>query len=108
METCFLTKKIMEDDYQFSDIDSVASAMPAGAKPPAKTERSSSKSYADELFSKQIKAKFRTFYIDLKESSNGKFLKVSEKSHGKKTTIMMDAEDVPMFIEVLQEVKTYL
>ena len=54
---------------------------------------------------KQIKAKFRTFYIDLKESSNGKFVKISEKSHGRKSTIMMDAEDVPMFIEALEEVR---
>lgn len=65
-------------------------------------------SYATELFSKQIKAKFRTFFIDLKESSNGKFVKVSEKSHGRKSTIMMDAEDVPAFIEALQEVQTHL
>lgn len=65
-------------------------------------------SYATELFSKQIKAKFRTFYIDLKESSNGKFVKISEKSHGRKSTVMLDEEDVPMFIEALKEVQQHL
>lgn len=64
--------------------------------------------FSDEIFSKTIHAKFRTFYIDLKESSNGKFLKVSEKSRGRKSTIMMDAEDVPAMIEALQEVQKQL
>jgi hypothetical protein len=64
--------------------------------------------FADEIFSKTIQAKFRTFYIDLKESSNGKFVKISEKSRGRKSTIMMDAEDVPSMIEALQEVEKQL
>ena len=64
--------------------------------------------FADELFSKTIQAKFRTFYVDLKESSNGKFVKISEKSRGKKSTVMMDAEDVPSMIEALQEVEKQL
>ena len=59
--------------------------------------------YAQELFSKTVHAKFRTFYIDVKESRNGKFLKISEKSRGKKSTIMMDAEDVPAVIEAMNE-----
>jgi len=104
----------MDDDYQFADIDNEVKAAPQKKPATASFDRASSssssddKSYAQELFSKQIKAKFRTFYIDLKESSNGKFVKVSEKSHGRKSTIMMDAEDVTMFIEALQEVQKYL
>lgn len=104
----------MDDDYQFADIDNEVSAVPTKKPASASFDRSSSeesrdsKSYAQELFSKQLKAKFRTFYIDLKQSSNGKFVKVSEKSHGRKSTIMMDAEDVPMFLEALQEVQKYL
>lgn len=76
----------------------------AGGTTGGTTGGGSGNGYASELFSKQIKAKFRTFFIDLKESSNGKFIKISEKSHGRKSTIMMDAEDVPVFIEALQEV----
>ena len=111
----------MAEDYQFDDLDSTTGSESAsdtsseessvGASAGASTGSSSGNSgggnngYASELFSKQIKAKFRTFFIDLKESSNGKFIKISEKSHGRKSTIMMDAEDVPVFIEALQEVQ---
>ena len=64
--------------------------------------------YAQEIFSKTVHAKFRTFYIDVKESRNGKFIKISEKSRGRKSTIMMDAEDVPAVIEALGEAKKQL
>jgi len=92
----------MSDDYQFEDIDSSASS--ASSAPVAGKGSSDDGKFASELYSKQIKAKFRTFYIDLKQSHNGKFIKISEKSHGRKSTIMMDAEDVSAFIEALQDV----
>lgn len=99
----------MADDYQFDDVESgIDTGTEAGAGgnvATAVTENGNGNGYASELYSKQIKAKFRTFFVDLKESSNGKFIKISEKSHGRKSTIMMDAEDIPVFIEALQEVK---
>ena len=62
--------------------------------------------YGKEIHSITIHAKQRTFYIDLKESSNGKFFKVSEKSRGgRKTTIMFDAEDLDSFLNALNEMK---
>jgi len=65
--------------------------------------------FADELHSITIHAKQRTFYIDLKQSSNGKFFKVSEKSRGgQKTTIMFDSEDLDKFIEALKEMKNHV
>ncbi|MBI1812252.1 hypothetical protein HY285_01770 [Candidatus Peregrinibacteria bacterium] len=65
--------------------------------------------YATDLHSVTIHARQRTFYIDLKESGNGKFFKVSEKSRGgQKTTIMFDVEDLDKFIEAFQEMKTKL
>lgn len=65
--------------------------------------------YANDVHSVTIHARQRTFYIDLKESGNGKFFKVSEKSRGgQKTTIMFDVEDLDKFIEALQEMKTKL
>ncbi|MBU0578343.1 hypothetical protein KJ742_01370 [Patescibacteria group bacterium] len=98
----------MADDYQFDDVDSSAPLKEdTGSSAPARGDKGGD-GYASELFSKQIKAKFRTFFIDLKESSNGKFIKVSEKSHGRKSTIMMDAEDVGPFIEALKEVQEQL
>lgn len=65
------------------------------------------RSFANDLHSVTIHAKQRTFYIDLKESGNGKFFKISEKSRGgQKTTIMFDAEDLDQFIAALSEMKT--
>lgn len=100
----------MAEDYQFDDLDQSMDSSPVSVATEEPTNRSNGNGngYASELFSKQIKAKFRTFFVDLKESSNGKFVKISEKSHGRKSTIMMDAEDVPVFIEALQEVKDKL
>ncbi len=63
--------------------------------------------YGQELHSVTIRARQRTFYIDLKQSTQGKFLKLSEKSRGgQKTTIIFDIEDLPKFIEALQEMQT--
>lgn len=67
------------------------------------------RSFADDIHSVTIHARQRTFYIDLKQSGNGKFFKVSEKSRGgQKTTIMFDAEDLEQFINAFQEMKTKL
>ena len=101
---------VAEEDtgYQFDDdlTSSEPSATPATTSPSG--NQGGGGKYADEIFSNTIHAKFRTFYVDLKESSNGKFLKISEKSRGRKSTIMMDAEDVPAVIEALQEVQKQL
>ncbi len=98
------------EDYQFDD--DLTSSEPAKSTTSEGSQGGSGGGggggYAKELFSKTIHAKFRTFYVDLKESSNGKFVKVSEKSRGRKSTIMMDAEDVPAMIEALQEVQKQL
>jgi len=86
------------DDDQGAAEPAVAAPAPAGDR-----------KFADELHSITIHAAQRTFYIDLKESSNGKFFKVSEKSRGgQKTTIMFDAEDLDKFVEAFQEMKGHL
>ena len=65
--------------------------------------------FSDDLHSISIRGRQRTFYIDLKQSGNGKFFKVSEKSRGgQKTTIMFDAEDLQPMIDALQEMKGHL
>lgn len=65
--------------------------------------------FATDLHSVTIHARQRTFYVDLKESGNGKFFKISEKSRGgQKTTIMFDVEDLDQMIAALQEMKTKL
>ena len=90
------------DDNVFADLD----------PSPVPTSRSSGGSegnYSNELFSKKIQGRQRTFFLDLKESTNGKFVKVSELSRGgQRSTIMFDAEDVEAFIQALQEIKASL
>lgn len=98
----------MDDNYQFEDAEAKAADAPAQDTNGTSGGSQGGGSYAQEIFSKQIKAKFRTFYVDLKESVNGRFVKISEKSHGRKSTIMMDGEDVPAIIEALQEVQKQL
>ena len=62
--------------------------------------------FAQDVHSVTIHARQRTFYVDLKQSGNGKFFKVSEKSRGgQKTTIMFDSEDLDQFIAAFQEMK---
>lgn len=75
-----------------------------GFRPP---QGGGNRQFANDLHSVTIHAKQRTFYIDLKESGNGKFFKISEKSRGgQKTTIMFDAEDLDPIIAALNEMKT--
>jgi len=89
----------------FDPMAELTGGAPQGA--PAFGGGSGGRQYADEIHSVTIHARQRTFYIDLKQSGNGKFLKISEKSRGgRKTTIMFDAEDLDPVIAALQEMKT--
>lgn len=96
------------DENQNDDNGAAAPAADDGAPAPAK-QGGGDRKFADEVHSVTIHARQRTFYIDLKESNNGKFFKVSEKSRGgQKTTIMFDAEDLEQFIEAFQEMKQHV
>lgn len=105
----------MDDNtYQFDDVETESAASPASNAGSANQgdghsggHRSSGRGgFAEEIHSITHHARQRTFYFDLKQSGNGKFLKISEKSRGgRKTTIMMDEEDVQPFIDALQEMK---
>ena len=94
--------------------DLMAPAPPSDATAPAavggrggsRQGQDGDRQFGKELHSITIHAKQRTFYVDLKESSNGKFFKISEKSRGgRKTTIMFDAEDLEAILNALQEMK---
>lgn len=92
-----------DEGYQFDDaIESSQGSSVSGSN---FNGSNSGGGYAKEIFSKTVHAQFRTFYIDLKESRKGKFVKISEKSQGRKSTIMMDCEDVPQIIEALKEIQ---
>ena len=89
------------------DDDGGAGAAAQSARPPR--AQGGDRKFADEIHSVTIHARQRTFYIDLKQSTNGKFFKISEKSRGgQKTTIMFDAEDLQQFISALEEMKAYV
>ncbi|TSC57162.1 MAG: hypothetical protein Greene041662_1043 [Candidatus Peregrinibacteria bacterium Greene0416_62] len=79
---------------------------PAATPRPPRAPGAPGGRFADEIHSITIHGRQRTFYIDLKQSGNGKFFKVSEKSRGgQKTTIMFDVEDLQKFVEALQEMQ---
>lgn len=64
--------------------------------------------YSQEVFSEKISAKYRTFFIDVKENAHGHLIKVSEKSRGRKSTIMMDAEDLDDVIAALTNARNFI
>ncbi len=89
------------------------SPMPQEDRPAAPAHQHQSggapRNFAQDLHSVTIHARQRTFYIDLKQSGNGRFFKISEKSRGgQKTTIMFDSEDLDKFIAAFDEMKTKL
>lgn len=89
--------------------DDGAASSDEQAAPVSAPSSGGNRKFADEVHSVTIHARQRTFYIDLKQSNNGKFFKVSEKSRGgQKTTIMFDAEDLEKFIEAFQEMKEHV
>jgi hypothetical protein len=82
----------MSDDH-FADFDETSTSSPYAGE----------RRYSEEVFSKKISAKFRTFFVDVKKNENGHLIKISEKSRGgKKSTVMLDEEDLPAIISALQ------
>ena len=65
-------------------------------------------SQSKEIFTRKIEAKTRTYFIDLKESAYGIFLKISERSNGRKNIIRIDESNIEEFIEALTEMKKHL
>lgn len=57
------------------------------------------------LHTEKILADRKTFYIDLKENTRGRVVKITEDVGGNRDTIMVPAEILNDFILALQEVK---
>ena len=94
-----------EDVFADDPMDHVSENDASGAG--SEGQASGGGRYADELVSKKIRGRSRTFYVDLKQSSNGKFIKISELSRGgQRSTIMFDGEDLDEFIAAFQEIKS--
>ncbi|PCI24807.1 hypothetical protein COB57_03490 [Candidatus Peregrinibacteria bacterium] len=60
--------------------------------------------YAEEIFSESLQTPNRTYFVDYKLSPRGRYLKISEKSRGRKSTIMLDEEDILDFYNILSKV----
>lgn len=88
----------MQDDVFASD--------PFASSPPPASSSGTPAQFSREVLSKKIKGRQRTFFIDLKESANGKFVKISELSRGgQRSTIMFDGEDIDAFLQAFTEMK---
>lgn len=93
----------------FDPMSDLQGGAPSGAPSGMSTASSAGRPFAQDLHSITIHARQRTFYVDLKQSGNGKFFKISEKSRGgQKTTIMFDVEDLDQFIQAFQEMKGHI
>ena len=104
-----LTGSPSQDDPTSISMSDEVHAQPRRSSVGANSAGGGEGGFGKEIHSITIRAKQRTFYIDLKESTNGKFFKVSEKSRGgRKTTIMFDSEDLGQIIDALNEMKTKL
>lgn len=97
----------MSDHFADFDEETVSQAPENKAETSPSTEQGPRK-YSKEIFSEKISAKYRTFFVDVKENENGHLIKIAEKSRGgKKSTIMMDAEDLPELIAALQNAQIH-
>lgn len=55
-----------------------------------------------ELLSKTLQVEHKIFYFDLKKNNNGKYLKISEKAAGSRSTIIVPASGVRTFVDLFQ------
>lgn len=56
-----------------------------------------------ELYSKQLQIENKIFYIDLKSNHNGKYLKISEKSGGRRHNIFIPESGVEDLKSAIEE-----
>lgn len=60
---------------------------------------------ADLLHTEKILADRKTFYLDLKQNSRGKVVKITEDVGGNRDTIMVPAEILGDFIAALSDIQ---
>lgn len=56
---------------------------------------------SEDIANERIETKRKTFFMDLKRNDRGLFIKVSERSGGRRSTVMMPYEYVDEFIAKL-------
>ena len=53
-----------------------------------------------QVMSKMLKVEAKLFYLDLKENPRGRYLKITEKSYGQRSTIIVPEQGVAWFLEM--------
>jgi len=73
--------------------------------PPASSSigdfQSDAQHYDEEIKSDKIETKRKTFFLDLKANNMGRYVKISERSSGKRSTIIIPEENVTEFVDKL-------
>jgi hypothetical protein len=59
------------------------------------------------IASEKITTDRKIFFVDLKENSRGRFLKITEDVGGRRDTIMMPITALPEFLEALQRLQEF-
>lgn len=57
----------------------------------------------DELFSAQFPVANKMFYVDLKKNANGTYLKISEKSGGRRHNVLIPQEGIDYLQQAIEE-----
>lgn len=60
--------------------------------------RTQGQRYDEEIKSDKIETQRKTFFLDLKANNIGRYVKISERSSGKRSTIIIPEENVQEFI----------
>lgn len=53
-----------------------------------------------QVMSKMLKVEAKLFYLDLKENPWGRYLKITEKSYGQRSTIIVPEQGVRWFVDM--------
>ncbi len=57
----------------------------------------------EELYSKQFQVENKMFYVDLKANGNGMYLKISEKSGGRRHNVFLPAPGLLELRDAIEE-----
>jgi len=59
----------------------------------------------EEIANERLETKRKTFFLDLKRNERGLFIKISERSGGRRSTVMLPYENVDEFITKIQALR---
>lgn len=92
------TTEVKEAELEISTIT------PTPPAPPASNGdfQSDSQHYDEEIKSEKIETKRKTFFLDLKANNMGRYVKISERSSGKRSTIIVPEENISEFIDKIK------